>query len=51
MDEEGEGITVPESSDVLTEDEFRQLRIAVDPLSDDEEHGCNLYRHAGSRVG
>ena len=43
MDEEGEGITVPESSVVLT-NEFRHLRIAVDPLSDDEEHDCNLFR-------
>ena len=44
--EEGEGVTVPHSSVVLSADELRQLRIAVDPLSDDGEQGCNLYWQA-----
>lgn len=42
-EEEHEAVTVPQSWVVLTEEELRQLSIAVDPLSDDQEHGCNLF--------
>lgn len=41
VEEEGEGITVPQSSIILSDEELRQLQIAVDPLSDDGEHGCD----------
>ena len=46
-EDEREGITVPQVENVLTEEDFRQLRNTVDPLSDDDrEHGCNLYCQA-----
>ena len=44
--DDDEEIIVPESLINLTEDQLRQLRVTVDPLSDDGEHGCNLSLQA-----
>jgi hypothetical protein len=46
VEENGEGITVPESTIVPTEEEFRQLQTDVDPVFDDQEHGRNSYSRA-----